>query len=56
MENVLSGKYPISRLLYFYTNGEPKGVVKDFIDFTLSAEGQKIVEAVGFVPVKKGVK
>jgi phosphate transport system substrate-binding protein len=51
-ENVLSGKYPISRLLYFYTNGEPTGAVKDFIDFALSAEGQKIVEAVGFVPVK----
>ena len=51
-DNVLSGKYPISRLLYIYTNGEPNGVVKDFISFTLSGEGQKVVEASGFVPLK----
>jgi len=34
------------------TNGEPKGIAKDFIDFVLSEEGQRIVEEEGFVPVE----
>lgn len=52
-ENVLSGSYPIARDLYFYTPKEPEGTVRDFIDFALSDEGQKIVEQQEFVPVKK---
>lgn len=51
-EKVLSGEYKINRPLYFYTNGEPKGLVKEFIDFTLSKESQKIIEDMGFIPVK----
>ncbi len=50
-ENVKSGKYPIARALYQYTNGKPKGAVKAFIGFELSPEGQKIVEEMGFYPV-----
>lgn len=53
IENVLSGSYPISRPLFVYTNGAPQGLVKKFIDFTLSKEGQDIVLATDFVPVKK---
>jgi len=49
--NVQNGSYPISRNLYFLVNGEPEGLVKDFIDFILSSEGQAIVEEEGFVPV-----
>jgi phosphate transport system substrate-binding protein len=52
MENVVSGKYPISRPLFFYTNGQPKGLVKNFIDFTLSKEGQEIVIKTDFVPIR----
>jgi phosphate transport system substrate-binding protein len=52
LENVRSGKYPISRPLFFYTNGQPQGLVKKFIDFALSQEGQKIVIETDFVPVK----
>lgn len=48
-ETVLSGKYPISRPLFMYTNGTPSGAVKDFISFIKSPEGQKIVEEQGFV-------
>lgn len=51
IENVMHGKYPISRPLYLYTNGEPQGIVKDFIDYTLSPEGQKVVAETDFVPV-----
>ncbi|MFH1941249.1 MAG: phosphate ABC transporter substrate-binding protein [bacterium] len=50
-ENVKSGKYPISRPLYQYTNGKPKGTVKEFIAFELGPEGQKIVEEMSFYPV-----
>lgn len=53
IENVKSGKYPISRPLFLYTNGEPQGVVKKFVDFCLSKEGQDIVLATDFVPVSK---
>ena len=49
---VASGEYKLSRPLYFYTDGKPKGLAKEFIDFVLSPEGQKIVEEAGFVPVK----
>ena len=35
-----------------YTNGEPSGDTKAFLDFVKGAEGQKIVEQVGFVPVQ----
>jgi len=49
--NVLNGKYPIARNLYLVTNGVPKGNAKLFIDFMLSAEGQKIVEKEGFIPI-----
>jgi len=49
--NVLNGNYPIARSLYMITNGEPKGLVKDFIAFVLSEEGQRIVEEEGFVPI-----
>lgn len=52
IENVMYGKYPISRPLYLYTNGEPKGTVKDFIDYALSEQGQKIVVETAFVPIK----
>jgi len=52
IENVMTGKYPISRPLYLYTNGEPKGFVKNFIDYALSKQGQKIVAETSFVPIR----
>ncbi len=51
-ESVLGKSYPYARPTFFYTNGNPTGVVKDFIDFTVAPDGQKIVEQVGFVPIK----
>ncbi len=52
IDNVLSGKYPISRPLFLYCNGEPRGLTKRFIDFDLSKEGQEIVLKTDFVPIK----
>jgi len=53
IENVVNGKYPISRPLFLYSNGEPKELVKKFVDFTLSKKGQEIVLKTDFVPVQK---
>jgi len=44
--------YPIARDLYMYTNGEPTGAVKEYLDWILSPEAQEIVAKLGFVPVK----
>jgi len=51
-DNIRSGAYLISRPLLLVTNGLPKGLVKQFIDFMLSSDGQKYV-ALNFVPVKR---
>ena len=53
MENVLSGKYPISRYLYWYTAGEPAGEMKKLVDWVLGPEGQKLVQEVGYYPLPK---
>jgi len=50
VENVVSKAYPLSRPLYLYTDGEPQGVVKLFIDFTLGPVGQTQFMKTGFVP------
>src|SRR5205823_11986471 len=42
-ESVLAKSYPYARPTFFYTNGEPTGVVKEFIHFTVGPDGQKIV-------------
>jgi len=51
-ESVLGKAYPYARPTFYYTDGEPSGMTKDFVDFTASDSGQKIVEQVGFVPIK----
>jgi len=45
--------YPISRPLYWYTNGQPEGEIKNLLEFALSEEGQKIVDKLGFAPIRK---
>jgi phosphate transport system substrate-binding protein len=51
-DTVLSGKYPVSRPLFMYTNGSPKGAAKEYIDYVLGPDGQKIVDEEGFVALK----
>jgi len=51
-ETVLTDKYPLSRPLYMYTNGKPTGTTRDFLDFIMSTEGQKIVDEQGYVGLK----
>ena len=52
LENVKSGKYPLSRALFFYLRDKPSGDSKAFIDFCLSDAGQQVVKQVGYFPVK----
>lgn len=51
-ETVNSGAYKLARPLYMYTNGEAQGIAKDYLDFIWSAKGQKLVEELGFVPLR----
>jgi phosphate transport system substrate-binding protein len=51
MENVTTGKYPISRSLFFYTAGKPEGAMQVFVDWVLGPTGQKICEQVGYYPL-----
>jgi phosphate transport system substrate-binding protein len=51
-EAVRAKKYPYARPTFYYTNGEPQGEAKAFVDFTLSEKGQAIASQVGFVTVK----
>jgi len=55
-ETVRSGKYPIARALHCYTNGNPTGNIKKFLDFCLSKKGQDIVRKEGFVPITQEEK
>jgi phosphate binding protein len=50
-ETVVDGSYPLARPLYLYTLTEPAGHVKEFVDWVLAADGQRIVRDLGFVPV-----
>ncbi|OLC50561.1 MAG: hypothetical protein AUH43_04755 [Acidobacteria bacterium 13_1_40CM_65_14] len=50
-QSALDKSYPLARALYLYSPGEPKPHVKEFLDWVLSPEGQKIVTDIGFVPL-----
>jgi phosphate transport system substrate-binding protein len=55
-KTAISKEYPISRPLYLYMNGEPKGETAKFIRFVLSPDGQKIIAKEGFVPLADSAK
>lgn len=52
VQTVNDGSYKLSRHLYMYTNGAPKGEVADFINFILSEQGQEIAAEVGYIPLQ----
>jgi phosphate transport system substrate-binding protein len=47
----LNGTYPVSRALFMFTNGWPKGDTLSFINFVVSPAGQKIAQEEGYVPM-----
>jgi phosphate transport system substrate-binding protein len=52
-ETVQTGEYPVARPLFMYTNGYPKlgSSLYRFMTIHLTADGQEMVEEIGFVPV-----
>lgn len=51
IETVNDNTYPIARDLYIYTAGEPAGAVKEYLDWILAVDAQRIVQSLGFVPI-----
>jgi len=55
MKNVMAGKYPLARFLYIYINKAPgkplDPLVREFLKFVLSREGQEIVIKDGYLPL-----
>lgn len=52
IETTLNGSYPIARPLFMYTNGEPTGAIKAYLDWILSDAGQCIIAKIGYAPVR----
>lgn len=48
---ILDTSYPLARKMFMITNGPPQGLSKDYINFILSRDGQRIVEEEGFIPI-----
>jgi phosphate transport system substrate-binding protein len=48
---IRSKQYTLVRPLYFYFAGKPQGDLMRFAEWTLSPEGQLVVEAVGYFPL-----
>jgi phosphate transport system substrate-binding protein len=55
LENIQTGRYPLSRNLYFYVNREPgkplPPAVQAFLEFVLSGKGQEISKGYGAAPL-----
>ena len=51
LDNVRNGRFPIARNLNLITTGKPAGGSKQFIDYLLSEEGQRLVAESGYIPI-----
>ena len=51
VETVDNATYPIARPLYMYTNGQPTGIIRDYLEWIMGPEGQAIVRDLGFIPL-----
>jgi phosphate transport system substrate-binding protein len=52
VKTAVDRSYPIARPLFMYTNGEPSGAVKQYLDWILSDEGQCIISKIGYAPTR----
>ncbi|TDB39139.1 MAG: phosphate ABC transporter substrate-binding protein [Actinobacteria bacterium] len=49
---VVSGTYPVQRVLHMFTKGAPTGLAKRYLDFVLSPDVQEsVVRDAGFIPI-----
>ncbi|OQZ01999.1 MAG: phosphate-binding protein [Candidatus Brocadia sp. UTAMX2] len=59
MKNVMNGSYPLARFLYVYINKKPgqllDPLVKEFVKFILSKEGQELIVKDGYLPLPASV-
>ena len=53
-DNVLNGSYSLFRPFLFVTKKPPEGPPKQFIDYVLSPEGQRILTNEGLIPRNEG--
>ncbi|MDX2503468.1 MAG: PstS family phosphate ABC transporter substrate-binding protein [Gammaproteobacteria bacterium] len=53
VETASDRSYPIARPLFMYTNGEPEGEVKKYLDWIMSDKGQCILLKKGYAPAKQ---
>jgi len=51
VETVDNATYPIARPLYMYTNGQPTGIIRDYLERIMGPEGQAVVQELGFIPL-----
>jgi len=49
VKTVRNGSYPLHRPLFMYTNGNPTGAIKKFVELPKTAEGKRIISEAGFV-------
>ncbi len=54
VDNIKSGAYSIARPFHLATKGEVNAATADFLAFVLSAEGQAVVEASGYISAAEG--
>jgi phosphate transport system substrate-binding protein len=50
-ENVRNGSYPLARYLYLFTVSTPQGDIKEFLDWVIGPEGQRVVREIGYIPL-----
>jgi len=53
IEGITGGSYPMTRPLFMYTNGQPEGEIKKYIDWVISDEGQCILSRWQYAPLRK---
>ena len=52
VETASDRSYPIARPLFMYTDGEPQGAIKEYMDWIMSDSGQCILVKKGYAPVR----
>jgi len=53
IKGITNGSYPMTRPLHMYTNGQPEGEIKKYIDWVLSDEGQCVLSRGQYAPLRK---
>lgn len=54
-ENILSEKYPLVRNLYYLVKKQNKNLIRNFLEYVLSKEGQELIVEEGFFPVNASI-